>query len=278
MTRLDEFAGLVARTRFNVAEACLMIAQDAYPGLDVDAQLARLDDMAATVRARLPADAFVEQRLALLNAYLFDELEIRGNTADFFDPRNSYLNEVIDRRIGIPITMSILYCHLGNLLGIALRGVSFPGHFLVKVPVRGGVMVLDPFHAGVPQSLDQLRQRLVEVLPAGVRAAGQVEVEPYLEAASDREIVARVLRNLKSIHLKSNQPNALLAVLNRMLVVAPESAEELRDRGLVYAQLECFRPAAHDLEHYLRRRPGAPDGPDIRARLVALKSAAARLN
>lgn len=278
MTRLDAFAGLVSRSRFSVVEACLMIAQDAYPTLSVKAVLDQLDDMAATVRTRLPVDAFAEQKLAALNAYLFGELGFRGNTDDYFDPRNSYLNEVIERRVGIPITLAVIYCHLGKLLGIALQGVSFPGHFMVKLRLRAGQLVLDPFKAGAPQSLDELRRRLREVLPTAERTAGQIDVEPYLQAASDREIVARVLRNLKNIYLKSNRLGELLAVMNRTLLVSPESAEDLRDRGLVYERLECFRPAALDLENYLRRRPDAPDGPDIRTRLVALRSAAARLN
>lgn len=278
MTRLDRFAGLVAQSRFDVAEACLMIAQDAYPALDIEATIGQLDTMAATVRARLPVDAFAEQKLGALNAYFFGELGFHGDTDNYFDPRNSYLNQVIDRRAGIPITLSILYCHLGKLLGLALQGISFPGHFMVKLRLRAGQLVLDPFNAGAPQSLDGLRSRLSEVLPAAVRAAGPIDVEPYLQAASDREIVARVLRNLKTIYLKSNRLNELLAVMNRTLLVAPESAEDLRDRGLVYERLECFRPAVHDLENYLRRRPDAADGPDIRSRLVALKGAAARLN
>lgn len=278
MTRLDGFAGLVARSRFNVVEACLMIAQDAYPSLDIATTIGQLDEMAAAVRARLPADAFAEQKLGALNAYFFGELGFHGNADDYFDPRNSYLNEVLQRRVGIPITLAILYCHLGKLLGIALQGVSFPGHFMVKLRLRAGHLILDPFNAGAPQSVDDLRRRLGEVLPAAVRAAGPVEVEPYLQAASDREIVARVLRNLKNIYLKAGRWSELLPVMNRMLLVAPESAEDLRDRGLVYERLECFRPAVHDLENYLRRRPGAADGPDVRARLVALKGAAARLN
>jgi regulator of sirC expression with transglutaminase-like and TPR domain len=280
MTRLESFAQLVQPAQFNLGEACLMIAEDAYPGLDVSRYLARIDAMAQTVGERLAGDAFAEQKIAALNAYLFGELGLRGNVDDYYDPRNSYLHEVIERRVGIPITLSVLYIEVGRRLGLALEGVSFPGHFLVKLRVKRGHLVLDAFQQGAPQSEDDLRERLARALP---RAAGRArtpptEIGPYLEAATPRDIIARVLRNLKAVHFKANRLNEALAVMNRMLIVLPESAEERRDRGLVYARLDCFRPAAADLQEYLRRRPAAPDAQEIHAKLVEMTGAAARLN
>jgi regulator of sirC expression with transglutaminase-like and TPR domain len=273
---LERFAELVTREQFGLAEACLLIAQDEYPGLDVAGCMAQLDAIAATIRGRLAADAPAEQKVTAINRHLFGELGFAGNVEAYYDPRNSYLNEVLERRIGIPITLAIVYLEVARRLGLPAQGVAFPGHFLVKVRLAGGALVLDPFGGGVPQSERELRDRLEQVLPKA--RAGRTELAPYLEPATPREIVARVLRNLKSIYLQSGALEAALAVMQRMLLVVPESAEELRDRGLVYARLDCFRPAAADLQNYLRRRPDAPDAGEIHARLAELKVATARLN
>jgi regulator of sirC expression with transglutaminase-like and TPR domain len=273
---LERFAELVTREQFGLAEACLLIAQDEYPGLDVAGCMAQLDAIAATIRGRLAADAPADQKVAAINRHLFGELGFAGNVEAYYDPRNSYLNEVLERRIGIPITLAIVYLEVARRLGLPAQGVAFPGHFLVKVRLKGGALVLDPFGGGVPQSERELRDRLEQVLPKA--RAGRTELAPYLEPATPREIVARVLRNLKSIYLQSGALEAALAVMHRMLLVVPESAEELRDRGLVYGRLDCFRPAAADLQNYLRRRPDAPDAGEIHARLAELKVATARLN
>ncbi len=272
---LERFAELVTREQFSLAEACLLIAEDQYPGLDVAAWVAKLDAMAATVRGRLAADAGAEQKVAALNHHLFGELRFSGNADAYHDPRNSYLNEVLERRTGIPITLSIVYLEVGRRLGLRLQGVSFPGHFLVKLRVRQGSLVLDPFSGGETRSEAELRERLGQALAAG--EPGRLDLARYLEPATPREIVARVLRNLKGIYVKSGKLERALAVMHRMLLVVPESAEELRDRGLVHAELECFRPALADLQNYLRRRPDAPDAPDVHAKVVELREAASRL-
>lgn len=273
--QLGRFIELLTREQFSVAEACLLIAQDAYPELNVDTYLGRIEAIAEGVRARIPADAFAEQRIVALNNYLFGELRLSGNVADYYDPRNSYLNEVIDRHVGIPITLSVLYIEVGQRIGLAVKGVSFPGHFLVKLRVKRGQLVIDPFANGEPQSEDDLRKRLQQVLPK-TQAIGSLE--PYIEAATPRQIIARLLRNLKAIYMKSREFDRALAVMNRILLVTPESVDELRDRGLVYQHLECFRPALADLQNYLRRSPDATDALEIHERLVELRQAAGRLN
>jgi regulator of sirC expression with transglutaminase-like and TPR domain len=273
---LERFAELVSREQFDLAEASLLLAQDAYPDLDVGVYLARLDDIAGAIRRRIAGDAFAEQKLRALNYYLFNELRYSGNIDDYYDPRNSYLNEVMERRTGIPITLSILYLEIGRRIGLNLKGVSFPGHFLVKLSVRRGELVLDPFTGGEAQSEADLRQRLAQVLPAG--QADRAKLERYLEPATSRQIIARVLRNLKNVYMQTQKLEPALAVMHRMLLVVPESAEELRDRGLLYEQLECFRPALSDLQNYLRRRPDAPDATEIHGKVVELKQANAKLN
>jgi regulator of sirC expression with transglutaminase-like and TPR domain len=274
--RLDRFAELLTRDQFNLAEACLMLAEDEYPDVDAARCLDQLEAMAATVRGRLAGDAFPEQRVAVLNHYLFEELQFSGNVDAYYDPRNSYLNEVLERRTGIPITLSIVYLEVGRRVGLRLQGVSFPGHFLVKLRLARGQLVLDPFRGGTPQSLEDLRGRLAQLMPE-TRTAG-IDVSELLETATPRQIVARVLRNLKSIYLQAERYPQALAVMNRMLLVVPESAEELRDRGLVYEKLQCSRAALADLANYVRRAPDAPDATEMRGRIVELRAACARLH
>lgn len=274
--QLEDFAELVSREQFDLAEASLMLAQDIYPGIDIPGYLGRLDEIADAIRRRLAGDAFAEQKVLALNYYLFNELRFSGNIDDYDDPRNSYLNEVLERRTGIPITLSILYLEVGKRLGLDLKGVSFPGHFLVKLGVRRGQLVLDPFIGGEAQSEADLRQRLAQVLSS--ERAEQARLDRYLQPATPHQIVARILRNLKSVYMQSGRLEQALAVMHRMLLVMPESAEELRDRGLVYRRLECFRPALSDLQNYLRRRPQAPDAPDIHGKIVELEQATTRLN
>jgi regulator of sirC expression with transglutaminase-like and TPR domain len=273
---LERFADLVSNDEFDVAEASLLVAQDAYPDLDVAHYLARLDDMASSAGRRIVRDAAAAQKVLALNRYLFDEMSFSGNIDDYYDPRNSYLNQVLERRTGIPLTLSIVYLEVGRRLGLRLKGVSFPGHFLVKLSLKSGQLVLDPFMAGEAQSEQDLRERLAKMLPAG--EADNIELERVLEPASSRQIIARMLRNLKKIHRDARRPEQALAVMQRMLLVMPEAAEELRDRGLLYQELECFRPALSDLQNYLRRRPDAPDAEEIRGQLVDLRQACARLN
>ena len=212
---------------------------------------------------------------------MFGELGFVANVDAYYDPRNSYLNEVIDRRTGIPISLSIVYMELGRRIGLPLEGVSFPGHFLVRLRLRGGMLVLDPFAGGAPQSEDDLRERLERVGPKGTTGGVPLELLPleqFLEPASHRQIIARVLRNLKSIYRDADEPARLLAVLNRILVVSPDASIELRDRGQLYRRLECWQPALADLSAYVEREPDAPDGDDMRLQLLALRAQCARMN
>ena len=284
---LTAFSRLMARQdeQIELARACLQVAEDAYPGLDVEGYMGEIERFARRLRTRFAHEAAAEDRIIALNEFLFDDLGFGGNTDDYYDPRNSYLNEVIDRRTGIPITLAVLYMEIGRRIGLPFEGVSFPGHFLVRLPLRGGTLVLDPFSGGVPQSETELRVLLKRVIPRGigVEEPGGVPVadlplDQFLEPASNRQILARLLRNLKGIYREKDQPERLLEVLNRMIVVAPEAAAELRDRGLVYVRLECWRPALKDLADYLEREPEAPDQDEVRSKMVDLTMRCARLN
>jgi regulator of sirC expression with transglutaminase-like and TPR domain len=279
----DRLAELLAREEgaIDLARACLLIAQDAYPGLDVDGYLGEIERLAARLRGRLSDAMDAEVRIVALNEFLFADLGYTGNADHYYDPRNSYLNEVLDRRTGIPLTLSVLYMEIGRRIGLPLDGVSFPGHFLVRLQLRGSLLVLDPFSAGEPQSEADLRARLRRVIPEGATGPVPLEelpLEQFLEPAGKRQILARLLRNLKGIYREADKPERLLEVLNRMRVVAPEAHGELRDRGLLYRRLECYRAALKDLADYAALEPDAPDAGEIRARVLELSAICARLN
>ena len=283
MAGLEAFERVLAEKeeRIDLARACLMIAQDAYPDLSVDRYLGDIERMAMRVRAQLRDGGGAEERVVALNEFLFGELGYFGNTKDYYDPRNSYLNEVIERRTGIPITLAILYMEVGRRIGLPLAGVSFPGHFLVQLKLRRGMVVLDPFSGGAPVSEEELRERLKRVIPEGASddlPVSELPLEQFLEPATNRQILARVLRNLKGIYRDTGKPERMLEVLNRMLLVAPEASAELRDRGFVYHKLECYRAALQDLRDYVEREPDAPDSDEVRVRVVELSSLCARLN
>lgn len=285
---LDRFSSLVSleEERIDLARACLQVAEDAYPGLDVDGYLGEIERFAGRLRARLDPAASTEERVIALNEFLFGDLGFHGNTRDYYDPRNSYLNEVIDRRRGIPLTLSVLYMEIGRRIDLRLEGVSFPGHFLVRMRMRGGTLVLDPFAGGAPQSGEELRERLQRVIPRATEgwkdargvAVSDLPLEQFLEPATKRQILARLLRNLKGIYREADQPERLLGVLNRMLEVSPDAHGELRERGLVYQRLECHRAALKDLSEYAALEPDAPDAEEVRAKVLELSALCARLN
>ncbi|MBM3358006.1 MAG: tetratricopeptide repeat protein [Betaproteobacteria bacterium] len=278
MTPAERWEAIVANPDedIDLAEAALVIAAEEYRGLDIDAYLARIDDMAAVLQRRLRSDIPAAEAILALNRYVFDELGFSGNGADYYDARNSFLNEVIERRLGIPITLSLVYTELGRRLGLALHGVSFPGHFLVKCAVRGGTVVLDPFSRGLSLSVDDLRERLCRLY--GGTAPEPEAIAHMLGAATKKEILARMLRNLKGIYVQQRDFNRALGAAQRIVALGPVAAEEYRDRAAIYVELECFRAALEDYRQYLVLRPEAADAGSVRARIGELQPLAARLN
>ena len=260
----------------NLAEAALLIASDEYCDLDIAAYLARLDTMAATLRRRLRADISPADTIIALNRFLFDEHGFSGNAADYYDPRNSFLNEVLDRKLGIPLTLALIYMEIGRRIGLPVYGVSFPAHFLVKCPLREGTVVLDPYAKGISLSLDDLKQR-IRSLHDGVEPPKSV-IAGMLAAASNKEILVRMLRNLKGIYSNRKQWDKALAATEHIIGVMPDLAGEYRDRGMIYLSLECFRAALFDLQAYIKMLPAAADADTVRQRVVELQRMAARLN
>ncbi|MBI3935533.1 MAG: tetratricopeptide repeat protein [Betaproteobacteria bacterium] len=259
-----------------LAEAALLVAAEEYRDLDVAHYLRIIDDLGASLKRRLRRDISPAEAIIALNHFLFEEHGFRGNTADYYDPRNSFLNEVLERRLGIPITLSILYIEVGRYIGLPLHGVSFPAHFLVKCTVRDGAIVLDPYARGRSLSTVELRQRVTQ-LHAG-RAPSPSALVAMLAAASNREILARMLRNLKGVYVRRRELTKALAAAERVLFVMPGLAAEYRDRGTIYLGLECFRAALEDFRRYLALAPHAEDAERIRECVAELELRAARLN
>jgi len=259
----------------DVAEAALLIATHAYPDLDVAHHLARIEALAKTLESRIQPDSGPSQRILALNQYLFAELGFSANEKDYYDPRNSCLNEVLDRRVGIPITLSLLYMEIGARIGLPLEGVSFPGHFLVKCALPEGTVVLDPYAGGVLLGDADLQKRLRDVRGDEVSSA---IVAGMLSAAGKKEIVLRLLRNLKAIYLRSQQFDRALPILDWIIATVPDQPPELRDRGMIYQELECSRAALADFQRYLELSPGCDDRDEIRGRIVELQRQSARLN
>lgn len=263
-------------TDLNLARAALLIARDDYPDLNIEGELDRLDNMAAEVRSRLPSAPAVEQQLAALNEYLFNEVGFSGNNRDYYDPRNSFLNEVLARKLGIPITLSVVYLEVGWRLGLQLQGVGFPGHFLVKAELEQGIAVLDPFFGGRSLSADELLERLQTVMGDGT--SNKQNLKYFLAGVGKKEILARVLRNLRSIYLQRRELLRALAMSNRLLAATPDSAVDIRDRAKLLEQLECPGAALNDYRQYLRLAQNAEDQTAVQARIAALERQSPLIN
>jgi regulator of sirC expression with transglutaminase-like and TPR domain len=275
----DDFAALVAAgERTDLARAALAIARIGHPDLDPAPSLRRLDALAAAVRPRVVPGMPPASAVAELAHHLFEECHFRGNRDDYYDPRNSYLNDVLERRVGIPITLSVVMIEVGARLDLALEGVGFPGHFLVRVAGSRPPLLLDPFFGGRRVDDEELLTRYRGV---GPRDATAVPAEA-LETTDTRGILLRMLRNLLHVHLdrqaaEDSRQHALLAA-DLLLVLAPHSAEEHRVRGLLYEQLECFGAALDDFRSYLELAPDAPDADQIRERVARLVRVAATIH
>ena len=274
--RLAKISGVLDQD-LNLAEAALLIAMEEYPGLDIDSYLRKLDELAAGVQQRLPAQVGLEETLLTLNQFLFVEQGFSGDTDNYDDPRNNFLNEVLDRKRGIPITLSIIYMEVGRRLGIPLKGVSFPGHFLVKFSTREGEVVLDPFSGGNLMSKEDLMEMLEETY-GGATDTGHAPLERLLTTAGTKEILVRMLRNLKGAYLRREQYDKALTVVDRILLIQPDQPDEVRDRGSIYERLECFRAALENFQSYLAMRPSSGDASDVHRRIAELKQIVACLN
>ena len=274
-TALDYFASLVADdASLSIIEAAVAIAQDDFPELDTQAVLADIDTLALRLKRRFPPDAVPVQRLRWLNRFFFQELGFAGNINDYYDPHNSYLHRVLVTRRGIPITLAILYIELASQIGLVARGVSFPGHFLVKLRMhtgrQQGEVVIDPF-TGHSLSRDELEELLAPYKRMrGLQGEFDTPLGLFLQAATPREVVARMLRNLKEVHRSAKDALRQLQVQERLVLLLPQAWDERRDRGLVCADLGLAARAVRDLSDYLTHVADAPDRAAVADRLAAL--------
>ena len=271
-SRLEEILARPDR-EVNLAEAALLVAAEEYADLDVRAYLVRLDEMGVALRQRLEEEPRPERAIMALNRYLFQEQGFRGNTERYYDARNSYLNDVIDRKTGIPITLSTVYMEVARRAGLEVEGVGLPGHFVVRVQMPSRALLVDPFHGGSLLTERDCQERLDRIFE------GKVKLEPkMLRPCRRKEMLERLLRNLKAIYLRDQNLDRALRVVDLIVRIQPGSAEDLRDRGVLYAALDCYGLAARDLESYLALAPQARDAEDLAARVAQLKQQAARLN
>lgn len=254
----------------------LLIASDEYPDLDVGEYAARFDGWVDALRPGFERDADLPSRLTAINRYLFDEVGFAGNDHDYDDPRNSYLNQVLDRKLGIPISLALVQMEVTRRLGMPLDGVSFPGHFLVRLPVDDGILVLDPFNKGRPVSAEELRERASPHL--GGQAPDDQQLLQILAPASHRAILMRMLRNLKGLYQQSGDWERVARSADRLLKLSPNGPDALRDRGLAYRELGYAKGARDDLARYLQLAPEADDVDSIRLALIELGSTPPRLN
>ena len=271
--QLDYFTSLVAEDEnLPLTEAAIAVAQHDYPDLDVQGVLDQIDQWGNRLKQRITSDTPPIQRLQLLKHFFYNELGFGPNPNDFYAPENSYLHQIIESRRGIPISLAILMMELGQQIGLNIRGVSFPNHFMMRISLQQGEIIMDPLN-GDSLSKNQLQEMLDPYLDAkGYRGELSLPLNIFLRASSSREILSRFMRNLKMIYSEDERWERLLGIQERLVILLPDSTEEIRDRGLIFAQLEYVRPAIADLHRYLSEMPGAEDAADIREHIATLES------
>lgn len=273
---LDYFASLVqSDEHFPMLEAAASLAQDEEPDLDVQHVLDDVERLLKKVKARLPEEADELTRLAILSQVFYKDMGFGVNANDFYAPENSYLQEVLRTRRGLPISLAVIWLELAQGLGLHAQGISFPGHFLVKVALEGGLVVMDPL-TGESLGVDNLAERLgpyrddVDWAAGADLDSGETPLGLYLQACPPRDLLARMLRNLKEVFRAQEDWPRMLAVLNRLVVLLPEVWTERRDRGLVHAELGHAQEALLDLQVYLGAEPLAPDQAALKDRMSEL--------
>ncbi len=265
---VDEFARLtrLPEPQLDLALAALLLAASFNPGLDVEAYERELDLMAEALAQRAAAARDAHGVLRSLHRYLFDELGFRGNSADYEDPRNSYLNEVLDRRIGLPITLSVVYLEIGRRNGLELDGIGYPGHFLVRwISPEGLTAYLDPFYHGRSHS----EESLLEALAAGGLAAERARA--MLAGSTKRQILLRMLHNLKASFARRRRPELALQASELILAMSPWDLDERRDHGLIAYASGRHETAVADLQTYLQYRAEASDARRIEQQLASIR-------
>jgi len=263
-----QFAEMMLRRdeSIELARTALLIAAEGDPAIEVDAEMAKLEGWAATLAARLDPGWNSLQRLARLRNFMFEELGFRGDVKDYYSPKNSLLNAVMERRLGIPLTLGIVFMELGWRIGLRFEGVSFPGHFLVRLAGEPGDLLLDAFDHGTSVHEEDCR-RMIESSTGGVIPYD----EQMIRSVGRRDVVARLLFNLKVACVRAGDLEQALTAVDRLLLIHPDSAPELRDRGLLLYRLDRYAAALESLRAYLEARPDALDREVIERHVAALQ-------
>ncbi|NEQ30623.1 MAG: tetratricopeptide repeat protein [Leptolyngbya sp. SIO4C5] len=240
--------------QIDLAAAALYIAQEEYPSLDVEEYLNALDVMADEARDRLPLEPYPLKIIQAISQYLFEDLRFKGNSQDYYDPQNSFLNDVIDRRTGIPITLALVYLEIAKRLDFPMVGVGMPGHFLIRPAIADMTLCVDAFHQGEVLFPEDCETRLQQIYGEGATLQDE-----FLQPVSAKAFLARMLTNLKMIYLSREQLEKALAATERILLLFPEAIIQRRDRGLLYYQSGQFAAARRDLEAYVQQAVGQAD-------------------
>jgi regulator of sirC expression with transglutaminase-like and TPR domain len=270
--QLDYFSSLVAEDEhLPLTEAAIAIAQHAYPDLIVQNVIDELDLIADKLKQRISSEFSGIQKLQILKNFFFKEMGFGPNRNDYYDPNNSYLHSVIETRRGIPISLALLFMELGQQIGLAVKGVSFPNHFMIRISLPQGEVIMDPL-TGTSLSKQELQEMLDPYLDAqGYRGEFQLPLSAFLRSSSSREILSRFLRNLKAIYTQQERWERLLGIQQRLVILLPDAIEEVRDRGLALAQLDYVRPAIQDMQRYIDESHEASDIDEIREQLIQLE-------
>ncbi|MFP5263970.1 MAG: SirB1 family protein [Blastocatellia bacterium] len=270
----ERFKEVVAldNEQINLAEAALLIAAEEYPALDLRLYLEKIDRIGDQVRERAGYAHNSLEVLSTINATLFDELGFRGNVKNYYDPRNSFLNEVIDRRVGIPITLTVVYMEVARRVGLHVEGVGMPGHFIAKLTTDSGDTFIDSFNGGRLFGEAGCAELLSEL------SGGRLALKPeHMAAVTKKEMLARMLTNLMGVYAAGDHRRALAAI-ERILLINPDSPPHVRDRGLLLATLGRTTGAIAELKRYLTLAPDAPDASSIREQINTVRQSQARLN
>lgn len=282
----QEFTNLILgdNASIDLARAALLIAAEEYPGLDLEEHIARLEELASQVRQRMeslemqPANPPATMNecfdiLHAMNGILFEQEHFRGNRVDYYDPQNSFLNRVLERRLGIPLTLSLIYMEVGKRMGLRIEGVGIPFHFIVRCDLQGNSIYIDPYEKGKFLSAQDCRARLARVFK------NQEDFDPtWLEPLSARQLLVRMLANLKHIYIHKGDFQRALMACDRILLLNPVLPAELRDRGIVYFHLKQYSRAIHDLGTYVELAPQADDVENIRQQIKVIRQLIAMMN
>jgi regulator of sirC expression with transglutaminase-like and TPR domain len=257
----------------HLARIALEIARDAYPDLEIESYLGRIQALADRVRLRCPRGSKVRDILGQINWVLFVEEEMRGNGEDYYDPRNSYLNEVLDRRLGIPISLSVLYQAVAEPLGLSMAGVNLPAHFMLRVDDGEQTWFVDPYDAGNAMTRAACERKLSDLLQQPVDLTDAMAAACPIAA-----VVTRMLRNVKAIYLNANDVPSALPVQRRLAALNPHDSQEVQDMGVLCLNADRPGKAIDPLQAYLATSPNSAKAQEIRALLEVARHRVAQSN